>query len=275
MTPAARLDDLFARLWSDYVAINPQAATIHALLRARGEAVVNDHIALRTFAGPELGLDVLARGFVDLGYVAAGDYRFARKRLRARHYRHPDPARPLVFISELEVDRCSPALAAIVGDLLAQAAAIPDLRARWDLAAAGRPWAPVARGAYDALAEESEYAAWLAAFGLRANHFTVSVDALRTVPSLEALCDLVVGAGIPLSDAGGVIKGSPAALLEQASTRAAPVEVRFADGPSTVPGCYYEFARRYADADGQRFTGFIADSADRLFESTDRRGDVA
>ncbi|MCA9663518.1 MAG: DUF1338 domain-containing protein [Myxococcales bacterium] len=269
---AARLDELFARLWADYVAINPQAAAIHALLRGRGEVVVNDHIALRTFAGPELGLEVLARGFVDLGYVAAGDYTFPRKKLRARHYLHADPRCPKVFISELEVDRGSPALAAIVGDLVAQAAATPGLRERWDLAAAGRPWAPVSRATYDALAAESEYAAWLAAFGLRANHFTISVNHLRTVDSLAALCELIEGAGIPLSAAGGLIKGSPADLLEQASTIAAPTEVRFADGPSTIPGCYYEFARRYADADGRLFTGFIAGSADRLFESTDRRG---
>ena len=50
------------------------------------------------------------------------------------------------------------------------------------------------------------------------------------------------------------------------------MEVEFTDGTHVVPACYYEFARRYVQADGTRFEGFIAKSADKIFESTDRRG---
>jgi hypothetical protein len=49
------------------------------------------------------------------------------------------------------------------------------------------------------------------------------------------------------------------------------VEVSFSEGIFTIPGCYYEFARRYPDADGKLFSGFIAGSADKIFESTDYR----
>lgn len=49
------------------------------------------------------------------------------------------------------------------------------------------------------------------------------------------------------------------------------VQVTFDDGSAEVPGCFYEFARRYPDADGSLFQGFIAASADKIFESTDRR----
>ena len=45
----------------------------------------------------------------------------------------------------------------------------------------------------------------------------------------------------------------------------------FSDGTRTIPACYVEFALRHPDADGALFGGFIADSADRIFESTDRR----
>ena len=48
-------------------------------------------------------------------------------------------------------------------------------------------------------------------------------------------------------------------------------EVEFADGGLTVPGCYYEFTRRYPLASGDLFQGFVAKSADRIFQSTDRR----
>src|SRR5690606_11489036 len=47
--PAVTIDRHFAELWDGYRAIAPQAARIHALLEARGERLVNDHVALRTF----------------------------------------------------------------------------------------------------------------------------------------------------------------------------------------------------------------------------------
>jgi hypothetical protein len=37
-----------------------------------------------------------------------------------------------------------------------------------------------------------------------------------------------------------------------------------------VPACYYEFARRYPIANGELYQGFIAASADKIFESTNR-----
>ena len=55
---ATALDDLLAQLHADYLAMNPQAQQVYALLEARGEAVVNDHIALRGIAGPQLGIAV-------------------------------------------------------------------------------------------------------------------------------------------------------------------------------------------------------------------------
>nr|WP_293271384.1 hypothetical protein [Nannocystis sp.] len=48
--------------------------------------------------------------------------------------------------------------------------------------------------------------------------------------------------------------------------------MEFSDGVYAVPGCYYEFARRYPGPDGALFDGFIEGSADRIFESTDRAG---
>ena len=69
----------------------------------------------------------------------------------------------------------------------------------------------------------------------------------------------------------GKIKGTPDDLLEQSSTLAGEIVVSFSDGPHTIPGCYYEFARRYPDASGRLFSGFVPGSASKIFESTDRR----
>jgi len=38
-----------------------------------------------------------------------------------------------------------------------------------------------------------------------------------------------------------------------------------------VPACFYEFAIRYPDENGQVFSGFIAANANKIFESTNFR----
>lgn len=257
---------LLAALWADYTAITPQASRIHALLSARGERLDNDHVALRTYDAPGLGVEALARPFEALGWRAEGEYRFDDKHLRARYWRHPDAALPKIFISELERAALPPQAQALIDGLVAQ---VPSgFAARPDLPWAGRPWR-LPHTTYRALLEHSEYAAWVAAFGLRVNHFTVDVGALRTFDSLEALCAFLVDAGFALNESGGRIKGTPADRLEQASTLAEPVPVRFDDGEHPVPSCYYEFARRYPLPSGELFHGFIPASANRIFESTD------
>jgi hypothetical protein len=75
--------------------------------------------------------------------------------------------------------------------------------------------------------------------------------------------------GFILNASDGEIKGKPDDLLEQSSIKAGIMEVNFSDGVYKIPSCYYEFARRYPDKNGTLFSGFIAGSADKIFESTD------
>lgn len=253
--------ELLAALWQDYAERTPQARAIHAALAGAGEVVVNDHIALRGLAGTRMGIEELAAPFVREGWRFAGEYRFVEKKLDARHLAHPEPGRPKIFISELRVGDCSPRVREVVARLAAQL--------RGGLAI-GRAWA-VEFSEVEALRAESEYAAWVAAHGLRANHFTVLVNALRGFAGLGELNAWLQARGFVLSAAGGEIKGSPAQGLEQSSTLADAIELEFADGRFVVPGCYYEFARRHPTTDGRLFDGFIEGSADRIFESTDRR----
>ncbi|HKK23606.1 MAG TPA: DUF1338 domain-containing protein [Pseudohaliea sp.] len=258
---------LFDRLWDDYLRHAPSAGGIHALLGG-GAPIVNDHIALRTFATERLGVDALHPLFETLGYSIGDHYRFRAKKLRARYYRHRDPALPKIFISELLLDECSDTLRDTVLSLCEQVPA----GAAGDPAflAGGRPW-DLPWASYAALREESEYAAWLAAHGYRANHFTVSVNDLPGFASVAAVNRALKAAGYALNDAGGEIKGSPAVLLEQSSTIADRVPVSFSDGEQLIPGCFYEFAFRYPQADGSLYQGFVEASADRIFESTDER----
>ncbi len=258
-------------LWRDYTATTPQAARIHALFAARGETIVNDHVALRTFGRPGIGLDAMARPFLARGWEPRDDYRFDDKHLQARYFQHPDASLPKVFISELCVDEMSAATAAVVDALVASLPAGPlSFGERDDLPYAGRPWR-IAHATYQQLLAESEYAAWVAAYGFRVNHFTVDVGRLTTLGSLEAVNELVAGAGFELNRSGGVIKGTAEQRLEQSSTMADAFDVAFDEGVFRVPSCYYEFARRYPLPSGELFQGFVPTSANKLFESTDVR----
>lgn len=262
------LQALFSSLWDDYAKLNPQAKKIHSLLESRGEKVVNDHIALRTYDDPRCNVDVLQRVFTAHGYEPRGSYVFKDKKLRAQHFEHPDTARPKIFISQLTLADFSPELQSTVKTLLDQAP--KGTFDKPNLPMIGRPW-KVSYAQYEALRKESEYAAWVAAFGFRANHFTVLVNALKSFKSLQELNDFLKQNGFKLNSAGGEIKGSTAVHLEQSSTLADQAKVDFSEGPQTIPACYYEFARRYPMPDGNLFQGFVEGSADKIFESTNKR----
>jgi len=263
-----QLQELLEQLWGDYVRVNPQARAIWNLLESKGEQVMNDHIAFRTYDDSRIGINAVAATFIQLGYEPKDTYAFEQKKLSARHFEHPDQRMPKVFISELQTAEFSDELRDAVQGLVDQ---IKDEQIRrWDFPVLGRPW-QVSHATYERMRQESEYAAWLAAWGFRANHFTILVNAFKSIDSLEQLNELLQDNGFALNRSGGDIKGSPEVFLEQSSTLASEVPVQFSDGTFTIPGCYYEFARRHTMPDGKLFQGFVARSADRIFESTDKR----
>lgn len=262
-----QVSDLFDGLWNDYLHITPSAVKIHDLLTQTTNSahIVNDHIALRTFNLPGIGLSKLAAHFLNLGYKQGGDYDFASKKLTAQHFEHPDPTVPKVFISELRVDEMSQATQSIIKDLVAQMDT--SVVTNNDFLYSGTHW-QVSSEQYKALLAESEYAAWMAAWGFRANHFTVSVNHLNSVNELSDVNELLKSAGFVLNTAGGEIKGSKEVCLAQSSTMADKASVAFTDKTIDIPSCFYEFAQRYKQSNGEYYQGFVAASADKIFEST-------
>ncbi|MCX7674504.1 MAG: DUF1338 domain-containing protein [Bdellovibrionaceae bacterium] len=257
------LEKIFSEMWSDYISFNPHAKAIYDAFVGVGEQVVNDHIALRSYRWGGTSMRPLIEYFQRLGYQVAGEYQFKEKKLYAQHLENGEY--PKVFISELLVDQLSPKAQGIVSALLAQVPA--SFWSRDDLPWAGRPWT-ITWQDYQSLAAESEYAAWVAAHGFRPNHFTVSVNHLKQLDSIEKVNNFLLGRGFNLNSSGGLIKGSPTVFLEQSSTMAGHVSVAFADGSHEVPACYYEFAKRYPMPNGQLYQGFVEKSADKIFEST-------
>lgn len=267
--PSQALKDLLSKMWTDYCELNPAARRIYDLLTAEGEVVLNDHIALRTFNHPRLGIESLAKHIKGLGYKEAPTpYVFAEKKLFAKHYEHTDETQPKIFISELELEKVSPAIQQAVEKMVSE---IPQsLIDSPAFLVCGRPWS-MSKATYEGLAKESEYASWVAAHGFRPNHFTVNINALKKLHEIRDLNAFLKSKGYTLNAAGGEIKGSKEVYLEQSSTMAAEIEVKFDDGSLKIPGCYYEFAKRYALPNGKLYQGFVAASADKIFESTNQR----
>ena len=261
------LNQIFKRLWNIYTSQNPSVLNVYNLFISQGENVVNDHIAFRTFNDPRVNIEVLAKEFIKAGYVEKGQYWFEEKKLLARHFELEGvPDFPRVFISELVLENFSDRLQETIKECIGRIP--PELLNSAGLIFSGNSWGKPSLGTYKQLKEESEYAAWLYVFGYCANHFTVSVNSLKTNDSLQKVNQLLKVNGFELNDTGGEIKGTPLQRLEQASIKADPVMVNFQEGPFEIPGCYYEFARRYPDEHGNLFSGFIASSADKIFEST-------
>ena len=257
----------FQHLWEQYAAITPQAQRVHdAVARINGE-VRNDHVAFRTFRYAPLDITHLEPLLQAMGYEPFDRYVFPQKKLEAFAYRHENPDLPKIFLSELLLDQLSePARQIILQHLDEAHLPIPrDPSFFWQ----GALWPPLTSKEYLTLLQESEYAAWLMVMGYRANHFTINVNQLARTPSLDAVIETVQSLGLRLNESGGLIKGSAAVGLQQASTLADEMLFTFADGITDhVKTCYYEFALRYPLNNGELYQGFVEQSADRIFEST-------
>lgn len=264
------LQHIFDQLWSQYTDLAPQALEIRDLITTKGHHEINDHVAFRTFQHPKLGIDQLAQVFLENDFVYGEEYFFEQKKLYAKHLQHKDTPEkfPKIFISELELHKFSADLNEEIEKCIAQ---IPkeQLNSK-DFCYSGKHW-EINYKTYKKLLKESEYAAWLYCFGFCANHFTISVNKLNKFQEVSDLNTFLKQKGFSLNDSDGEVKGSKEVFLEQSSTKAQLVEVLFNDGLYQVPSCYYEFAKRYPTREGELYQGFVAKSADKIFESTDSK----
>lgn len=265
-----QIETFYDHLWQDYINMTPQAEAIADALKSRGEKVENDHVAFRTFNIGPIRLKDLEPFILAMGYSRYEPYHFAGKKLDAYGYLPPSPELPRIFLSELRVEELSDQAQGLIRSLVDQInpAEIKDASIFWR----GPLWEMPSWEQYQQLAEESEYAAWLSVIGLRCNHFTINVNALGQFDTVEELNQLVEEMGLQINESGGRVKGSPNVLLEQSSTKASTQPFTFADGDThEVTTCYYEFSKRYLDSEGKLYQGFVAASADKIFESTDMR----
>ncbi|SEL49142.1 protein of unknown function [Colwellia chukchiensis] len=261
MTP---VQSLFNNIWQNYLEVTPSAEKVHQLL-STGDDLINDHVAYRTFNISKVNIEKISSHLIKLGYKEGGEYHFEAKKLYAKHFEHSDTNLPKVFISELLVEEFSPRVQTIIKNMVDS---IDDSAIDAEsFLYSGTHW-QVSHQEYLDLLNESEYAAWVSAWGYRANHFTVSINHLANYDSIEAVNEAVKAGGFTLNTTGGEIKGDESVKLEQSSTMADHVLVEFSDKTVAVPSCFYEFAKRYPMENGELYSGFVAASADKIFEST-------
>lgn len=259
---------IFEKLWDIYTSQNPHAKKVYDLFTKKGETVLNDHIAFRTFDDPRISIDVLAQPFIASGYEYKGDYHFTEKKLYAKHFEHKtDKDAPRVFISQLLLAEFSSDLQKTIKETIDKIS--KEMLSSDELIYSGTIWGDVSYEIYEKLRKESEYAAWLYVNGFRANHFTVSINKLKSFTGILEVNEFLKENGFLMNDAGGEVKGTPEQFLEQSSIKAGIMPTKFIEGTFEIPACYYEFAMRHPMENGEIYSGFIANSADKIFESTD------
>ena len=256
------------------------------IIQSTGD-IENDHIAFRTMGVPNLGLASFEKVFLHYGYQRRDEYNFIEKKLTAYWYAPPEPQYPRIFASELRVDELSAEAQHIIHRYTSTVTTDPvDALDLDDGEAVDRflhqpLWETPTLVDYQALLQESEYAAWVIYNRYYLNHFTISVHNLKPgYNTIEEFVQFLDNRGFRLNSAGGTIKISPDENLRQASTVAQMIDAEFT-GREThrIAGSYVEFAERRVLPQFQqlptsqitrqhRREGFETGNADKIFEST-------
>ena len=259
------MDELLVKLWEKYTTLAPMAIEIKNLIDTKeNKNVSNDHIALRTLAHPKIGVEVLGSIFINHGYKKCESYNFKEKKLSANYYEHPNPLYPKVFISELRFEELSQEAQVIANTIIDSI-----VKTKSDnLLLSDRNW-QISYTSYKELYKESEYLAWFYVFGFVVNHFTIFLNDTG-FKDIQEINTWLEEKGYILNSSGGKIKGKGNNKLEQSSTMAQYMKIKFSDGIHNIPSCYYEFAKRYPQNDGKLYPGFIESSANTIFESTNQ-----
>jgi hypothetical protein len=288
----ALLDDLLARV--------PDARAYADDCLREGRRIVHDHGAMRTVALEGMGAlpagdASLVRILAPLGYRLAGLYPLDRLKMTGRSYAQEDYPEDIAqfFISELHVDRFSPAFQAAVARMTGASRDPLTERAKAVLArferegqasleeavailgvlvsAFDRQHPPPRLEDYETLIAESAEMAWIATEGNAFNHATDRVADVEAVAAAQRALGRPMKAEVEVAREGRV---------RQTAFLAARVARPFLkDGAMVervVPGSFYEFITRLPRTDpetGETGLDLAFDSANAqgIFKMTEAR----
>jgi hypothetical protein len=295
--------ELFQRLWDNYLERVQYAKKYEELVRQNEGKVVIDHIAFRTLnthtgEQPE-GIRAIRHIMLALGYSLVEKYQFPKTNLSAVHFEHPNEMLPKIFVSQIEVEllpqwaqriihktvKDTPYMLSYEGlellQLLKTEGFLPSEAAEILIADLvkyfRRPWKiPVKEDVLN-MNDISQYAAWVMLHGNSVNHFSACINqhSVSEWPDLITTYKSLTEAGIPLKDK---IEGEPGSKLQQTATLAVKEEVvvRTSNGIETMPWtyAYFEMVQRgFIEMDGKQklFNGFLNEQEYSLFEMTKTR----
>lgn len=249
--------------------------------------IENDHIAFRTIGVPQLGIQSLEKIFLFHGYSAREDFYFEHKKLNARWYAPPENHLPRIFISELRVEDFPVTIQDTIKSFTNEVKEDPVDKLDLNNASVvdqflhSPLWRTPTWKEYNKLAGVSEYASWTIYNKYYLNHFTISVHNLpQPYDTLEKFNELLIGIGISMNNAGGIIKTSKDGLLKQSSSVSQMIDATFSGNEiHKISGSYVEFAERKILPQfthlskneigrSHRRDGFETGNADKIFEST-------
>ena len=261
------MEKFLEKLWQNYINMNNGVLEIHNLIKKYEQTELkNDHIAFRLIKQSKINIKSITPELEKLGYIKKDSYIFDLKKLDAVHFEHIDKKYPKLFISEIDLNKLSKKANSMIFGIMNS---LSKHEINLNSLLIGRLW-DINYKIYQELYKESEYLAWIYAFGIIPNHFTVSVNDLKKLNTINKINDFLLQKNIVLNKSGGLIKGTEKEGLMQSSTMAFEVDVKFKEGIYKIPCSYYEFAKRFK-VDGILFQKFISKSADKIFESTNKK----
>lgn len=291
---------LIDRLWEKYIGRVPYGKIYADLVTKKGGKIVLDHIAFRTFNShtgeqPE-GIRAIKHILNFLDYKPVSKYSFSKKKLNAVHFEHPDEMFPKIFVSQLEVAELPEWAQQIIHDTihdtlylltdksigllrtLEESGILPIEAAEYlveDLVSYfRRPWSIPSKEDVLKINDVSQYGAWVLLHGNSVNHFAVFVNSqdVKDWPDLEATCNALAKAGVPMKDE---IEGEPGSKLRQSATQAVKeeikVKVEFGFEKMVWTYAYLELTERnliHENGTAKLFSGFLGAQATHLFDMT-------
>jgi hypothetical protein len=291
---------LIDTLWQLYRAQSPQMQLIESKLTAT--PLTLDHFAIIDLPGPHSGIQQLKNLFSLFGYVERGRDYLADKQndflWLAENDSDHSPANtvlPQIVVADFRLEALPKSVRQVIEKYSAQALPAPTQQVahllerikKQDHTAlteaimltqqylAGRDWPLPTVAEYESVKNYNELLAWVLIYGRRPNHFTLSVHLMPQFNQLADFLSFIESAtGLPLNHDGGLIKGSVASGIEQASTVGEAKTIALADGKIDITANFVEFVWRHPIEPSQKpsnwddyFTGFVGQHADYVIES--------
>lgn len=288
-------EKLNSKLWQYYKSMYLDAKVLPII-----DGFILDHLAIIELPSEYSGINYLRKIFSKLGYTQRGEGYLEEKSndfiwMAANdcEKKTPEQSLPQLVLADFRLPNLSPLVQEIVQgctniitpinfaeiDELQQSIASGDIDAIDTMVQmlfehlTQRAWSAPTLEEYDIVRQENELLAWVLAFGRMINHYGISLHNKSTYPNFRNfIADITKTKHVKLNHVGGIIKGSPKIMIEQAATQGVDVCVPFKDGTLQLPGAFIEFVWRHPLKANpilwkDYYTGFIPANADNIIES--------